>query len=250
MTDRFASPKRRLAHAQRRIDELEALLTEFEDSMNRWVEFDPKRGQDAHSIRFHKELPVVSEDIAAEALLALRSCLDQCGYAAATGAKKVKPKKTYFPISRGSPADLADVVKKNCIDLPPEIRDLFQQVQACKGGNEVLCALNDMRNKVHTAFEPHIVNLQYSRLEISSTPHDWEAPSDPSWDAGKNEIIYLWTEPGAQIAHQLSFSTYTAFADNQFLRGFSAIEALKAMAVEVEKVLSATESECKRLGFI
>jgi hypothetical protein len=201
-------------------------------------------------LRFNKSIPDTAEDVTAEALLALRSCLDQTGYAATIASGKVKPTSTCFPITSGTPTDLDNLIRRRCVDLPDQIKSIFRGFNAHKGGNFPLCVLNELRNAVHTVFVPAVVFAADRKIQIPSTKFHWEVPEPPIWNSAKNEIIYLWTDPGADADYDVEISLNVTFADVEGIDRTPAATVLWQMLDAVAPVLNNTENACRRLGFI
>jgi hypothetical protein len=81
-------------------------------------------GFTTHALQFTRNIPDSWSDSAAEAIEALRSVLDQCGYAAAVAGGVADPKNAYFPFA-DNVTDLNANVKGRCKDLPVQIRTSF-----------------------------------------------------------------------------------------------------------------------------
>jgi len=118
--DPFYSAKRRLDRANNRISRLKDIVIEFvkKNPYTKGEYLDPDGVTKVFSIQFTERLPDVCEDIASEALLALRACLDQAAYASAVASGKTKPTKTRFPIA-GSAADLKNLLKGGVCNMSP-----------------------------------------------------------------------------------------------------------------------------------
>jgi hypothetical protein len=252
--DPFQHPRRRLERANNRILRLEEIINDFlkKAQYARCVEMDADGVIEIHSLRIAGRLPSLCEDIAAEALLALRSCLDQAGYASAIAEGKLAPEHTYFPIAhRGSPGSLDNLVKGNCKNLPKEIQALFRGFNAYPGGNDVLCALNEMRNAVHTVFAPTVIFIGGRRIHIpAGSTADWRIIDPPRWDSDKNEIVFLRTPQGTELDYNAQFSLLVAFDEVESVAGVPAVEVLRTIYDEVADILAATQAECRRIGLI
>jgi hypothetical protein len=134
-TDPFESPKRRLARGKQHIRRLDKRIQTFlkKQPHKRVAEPDPD-GSVVHAIKFTRNFPDSWVDAAVEALEAVRSALDQAGYAAAILGGAVDPKNAYFPIA-DTDADLDNVTKGRCRDLPREVSALFRGFDAQEKGN-------------------------------------------------------------------------------------------------------------------
>src|SRR6267378_5127973 len=98
MSDPFYSSKYSIAHAKRRVRELDGELTEFIKTYPYTcsVEADPQGGQDIHKIKLIKPMPTSIPGTAFDAVNNLRSALDHATYATAIAAKK-SGKHAHFP---------------------------------------------------------------------------------------------------------------------------------------------------------
>ena len=188
----------------------------------------------------------------------LRSVLDQTACASAVANGKVSPKSTNFPFGD----DLAGLNnnidgRKVCKDIPPEIINLFRSLQPHKGGNDLLWAFNKLCNaKKHCTLVPLQISNALATF-YGTFPHGGSiAQTIPTealgWDAAKNELILTrYGGPAAQpVELQISghFSFSVAISGIEILSRQPAPAALDAMSREVERVLMATEVECRRIG--
>lgn len=251
MSDFFASPKRRLDRADNRIRRLNDIIGGFfkDHPYTISVEKDADGVTEIHSLKLSGTLPADLEDLTAEALLALRSCLDQAGYAAAVASGKVLPKSTYFPITKGVPADLDNLIKGQCKDIPEEIRTLFRGFNAHDGGNTALCTLNEMRNAVHTIFAPTVMFSESTSVLVKYGVSPFQI-SNSVWDSAKNQIEFLRIGPGGHVTYEAEFVPNVAFAEVKGVERVPVVNVLYTMWEEVGRVLAATEAECRRIGLI
>jgi hypothetical protein len=95
--DPFYSPKRRLARGKDHTRKLEKRVGTFLKNIpyEKVIEKDAD-GFELHKLRMTKAVPAICTDYAAEALEALRSALDQTGYAAAVLAASPSPRTPSF----------------------------------------------------------------------------------------------------------------------------------------------------------
>jgi len=72
------------------------------------------------------------------------------------------------------------------------------------------------------------------------------------WNRDKNEIVFLAIRPGSEIAGYDANVSYTVALDDidEIIEGQHPVAVLNAMAGEVERILMATEAECRRIGLI
>ena len=133
--DPFESPKRRLKRGKEHARRLEKRIQSFlKKEPHQRVEDTDAEGVTTHAIKFTRDFPHSWGDAAVESIEALRSALDQIGYAAAILGGASEPKQAYFPIANTA-SDLDTVVKGRCKDIPTEIKTLFKGFNAHAGGN-------------------------------------------------------------------------------------------------------------------
>jgi hypothetical protein len=250
--DPFHSPKQRLSRANDHIRRLHKRIETFikKAPCHRVIELDTDGVTKLHKFKFTKRIPDSCTHSAAEALEALRSALDQIGYAAAVASGKVAPKKTQFPI--GDDIDgLADVIKRKVAnDLPAEILALFVSFKPYKGGNDPVWALNKLRNATHTTLIP--VALASGGMFVSNAVLRGSAEilNPIIWDSGKNEIVFARVPPGGELNYNVHFAFKVALGEIDLVARHQVVAVLRTMATVVKSILVATEAECRRLGFI
>jgi hypothetical protein len=249
--DPFRSPKQRLARAKEKIAELKAAIEAFvkREPYTRVVDIEQGSGAELHKIKMTEALPDLLTNLAMEIIEGLRSALDQAGFARAVldGKAPAKIKSAYFPVA-DSGAELANVIKGRCKDLPDDIVTLFRSFMPYKGGNDPLWAMNKIRQRTHTALVPVGVasggfNMRAGRLRGG-------AIMVPRWDSANNEMIFGRVEPGGEFHYDIEFTLYVAFGDASTLAGQQVVAALDNLAGICNGMLAATEAECRRIGLL
>jgi len=189
--DPFDSPKRRLLRAKQHIRDLDLRISKFfkKQPHKGVVERDASGLNEIHKVRLTKSIPSQFADRAAEVVEALRSALDQTGYAVAVLAGAIEPKSAYFPIAEKA-ADLENVIKGRCKDLPPDIISLFRSFNPHKGGNDTIWALN---RACTVAKHRTLIRVGMSVLKIETRGISFLEGGSlpiPKWDSEKNEVIF------------------------------------------------------------
>jgi hypothetical protein len=247
----FESPKARLSRGKDHTQKLKKRISVyFKNTPYIKVVEKDSQGFQVHKIKVTKDVPNVCIHYAAEALEAIRSALDQAGYAAAIASGKPAPKKTSFPIGD----DLAGLENsitgyKVCKDLPAEIVTLFRSFNPYKGGNDAIWTLNKLRNTNHTVLTPIgsvVGGANFNNVSFNGGG----SIAVPRWDREKNEMEFLRVVPGGAVDYNVGFSFFVAFDKIDAIDATVPIDYLDVMAAEVRKVVLATEAECRRLGFI
>jgi hypothetical protein len=275
MVDHFASPRLTISRAQHHIDDLTAKINEFVTTQpwSHAVEQDLTARQDVHRIRFARRLPDDLPCIVFDAANNLRAVLDQSGYASAIASGKVDPKGTQFPFGD----DLAGIEKTvigrgRCKDLPPEILTLFMSFNPYKGGNNALWALNKLCNaKKHCALVPfdigraNLHSMQVTQLKpvfrddgMVDLTYQIKTKGfvagmsreNPDWDPDKYEITLARFPLNESPNYQARVALNVTFDGVETQRGKPAVLLLREMMGIVDRILSVTEAECRRLGFI
>jgi hypothetical protein len=276
MSDLFESPRLTILRAQHHIDDLNAKINEFVSNQpwSEVVEYDVNSRQNLLKIKFSRRLPPDLPCIVFDAANNLRAVLDQAGYAAAGAAGRIEPKRTQFPFGDDL-TGLEDVIKRGrCRDLPPEILTLFRSFSPYKGGNDALWALNKLCNaKKHCALVPfNLGRAQISHMSVTAKPTivsrnddgsfqlTYEAQGsfitgligagNPGWDPDKYEITLASAPVETNPQYQTHVALNVAFDGIETQIGKPAVAVLREMMRVVDGVLSATEAECRRLGFI
>ncbi len=249
--DPFYSPKARLKRANKHLGRLKKRIDRFfkPNPCRQVVELDADGITQIHKLKFIKKPPESWTHSATEILEGLRSALDQIGYASAVAAGKVAPKKTQFPIG-DDPVGLDNLInRKVSKDLPDEILALFCSFKPYKGGNDAIWALNKLANAKHTTLVPVAVSGAPSLIR-NITISLGVSLLNPTYDSEKHEIPLARVPPGGHLQYNLQVSFLVGFGNVDFLGQQAAVDVLRTMAAEVERVLMATEAECRRLRFI
>jgi hypothetical protein len=245
--DLFYSPKRTLARAHHHI---EVLCSKTDDFMNGrapgtyMIERRPGP-KNQHTIKFDRDFFQELCSIAFDAANNLRSALDQTAYATALADGKLKPKKAYFPMA-GSLEKLDDVVKGRCADLRPEIIALFRTFHPYAGGNLWLAALNTLCN---TQKHATLIPFKTDKHQVMYVTKGIMLGLGHRWDPQSFELELLgldgadFTKGGGYFAFGLSFAS-----SEPVIGGSDPAGLLGGAAIQVDRVLKATELECQRLG--
>lgn len=122
-----------------------------------------------------------------------------------------------------------------------------------KGGNNALWALNELCNAPkHKMIYPIGIGGVGLGLGGNFVVGAGGILILNTWDSDKNEIIYASFPDGAIQGNpnfHLAFSVALDEVD-EIIRGQHPVKVLRSMTGEVERVLMATERECRRIGLI
>jgi len=247
----FASSRSRLARGQCHFRNLARKINAYLKDI-RCTSFTQKdaQGFEIHKIRIVSGPPIPRdcEHIAAEALEAIRSSLDQAAYAAAVCSGKIAPKSALFPIA-DSAADLENGIKGRCKDLPPEIVALFRSFKPYKGGNDAIWTMNKLRNMGHANLVA--VGAHSSQGLINNAEALGFLEVIPAkWDRSKNELAVFRSLPGTQIKYDVELTFDVVFDKIDTIQSTISVSYIDDMALEASKIIRSTEAECRRLGYI
>jgi hypothetical protein len=248
MTNIFENPRRMLGRAKHHIDDLAMQINSFvqDKPWSPLREVDVDGLTELHKIKFTRRMSEDIPHIVFDAANNLRPALDQMAFQIAvrhTGS--AVPKHAKFPVGP-TEADMLNNLAGGCKDLPSEIQTLFRGFKPYKGGNDALWALNELCNvPKHKTLIP--VQLSGATLKFSGGRFRGVVRQTWEWDSEKNEIVYLKTTVGTNCTYNLDFTIGIAFNNIiQVIDRKPPVAVLNAMAGEVERVLLATEAECRR----
>jgi hypothetical protein len=252
-TDPFYSAKSRIKRADEQLDNLTAEIDRFftENPGGYVSEPDPDGTHEIHKIKFTKRFPLIWRILATEIIEHLRASLDHATFASfflSTG--KLDSNFVAFPFGKTAP-DLDNGIRGRSKDLRPEIQTLLRSFDTYKGGNDVLCTLNDLCNDCKHGLIAFIVGAT-AGFEITGTAFTGPIEfADPLiWDADKNEIVYARVLKGSNFEHKGKLRVYVSIPDVEVMPGAPATAILDRMGSEVDRIVRAIEAECKRLGLL
>jgi hypothetical protein len=248
-TNAFESPKRRLKRGKEHTRRLEKRIHTFlKKRPYERVEDEDSEGVVTHAMKFTRDFPDSWADAAVEALEALRSSLDQTGYAAALLGGVSEPKHAYFPMA-DTATGLDGVVKGRCKDLPSEISALFREFDAYQGGNYALWALNKLCNaNKHRLLMP--IGALAPQMRMGRGVLINGEIFHPRWNSEKQQIEFARVRPGGKFEYDAQISFFVGFEEFNSVEAGPAVGILDLIAGEVNKVISATETKCRSIGLI
>jgi hypothetical protein len=269
MREPFHSSKYSIAHAKRRIRELEADIELFikSDPYTRSVEPDTKRGKDIHKIKLIKPMPAPIPGTAFDALNNLRSALDQAGYVTASARGKAGD-HAHFPFGDTlQEAERGHKDKGRSREIPWQI---FNHMLSYKpylrpDGNVLLWALNKLCNSnKHEVISPIVIagtGLNFGEMvsEIE-TPFGISAVgvTSVSWPSGggkpivcvDNEIEVFSITSGESTKYDLTVSLFIGVTKIDIVAGKPLGALLNDFAGIVERIVLGIEAEARRLGIV
>jgi hypothetical protein len=253
MADLFRSPKRRIASAKQHIQYLEAGIKAFLDSKPYAHVVEPDiDGFEAHKVKLTQTFPDGLINEAVRAAEDLRAALDQAGFASAVASGKSNPKNTYFPIANSATELETSIIGRGrCKDLPPDILALFRSFKPYKGGNDLVWAVNQVANGTkHRLLIP--IGMQTNAVRTSHLGSSGYAKrlGGDQWDADKDEMVFAVVSPGSNVQYNMQLAFIVAFGPIETIFRKPAVRVLGRMTAEVERIVLATEAECRRLNLL
>jgi hypothetical protein len=254
--DPFRSPKQRVGRAKQHIRDLNGRIAKFfkRNPHRRVEETDADGISTVHKCKLVKRIPPQFSTLTVEILEGLRSALDQVGYVCATLGGATNPKNTHFPIADSAAQLETDVIGRGrCKDIPPDILTFFRGFKPYKGGHNFIWALNKGCN---VAKHQSLVEIGVSLFQVTSRggfvagPAQISHPSALRWDSRKNEMILGKVRPGGQFKYDYDFTFFIAFSEIDIISGEPVIPVLRYMVQEVERIITGTEAEARRIGLI
>jgi hypothetical protein len=260
MAEPFDSPKRRLARGKSHMEEFKAGINAF-GKKKPWTDavIEPD-GDGIHKslkIKFREWLPDTLGDAVVDGVDNLRAALDQTGFAVATLAGVSESKSAYFPFA-DSAEQLEIVTKGRCKDLPPEIRTLFCSFKPYKGGNDLLWALNKLCNaNKHRVLTPVGAGSSGMSLDLTGAGDGiivgdvgMDQYASGQWDDAKKELVFIRMGMDTIFRGKGDVSFFIGLGEIDVLMGTPALNLADMFVSEVEKILLATEAECRRINLI
>jgi hypothetical protein len=205
-----------------------------------------------HKIRLTKRFPFRWRILATEIVEHLRASLDHATWKTGdpkTGDPNVE--QVAFPFA-GKATELDNSMRRRSKNIPPEIQTLLRTFQPYKGGNDDLCALNDLCNLSKHALVAFVACATRSGEIKATGPWTGEIGiyDPPVWDRAKNEIAYARVKRGERFNYNLNLKIYVALEYREFTSAEPATAVLDAFCREAERVVLAIEAESRRIGLI
>ncbi len=137
-----------------------------------------------------------------------------------------------------------------CRDIPEPIQSLFFGFQPYRGGDDLLWALNEIRNTVeHKMVTPVGTGAFPMGAYVHGTGF-FQMPRPHVWDSAKNEMVLITLGAGAEFNYQFNFRLFVAFGEIEVVKGMEVIQTLNKIGYKVQSILASIEAESKRLGII
>lgn len=251
MPDPFDTARRKLAWAEKRLDELNAELADFRyrNPYKKVVELHPDKPRHTiHKVVPSEPIPDSTIDLTAEIVGALRTALDSAVFDIALATGVADPRNAAFPFA-GTLGEMAGALGR-CKDIPEPIKSLMCGFAPYRGGNETLWTLNKLCNTdKHRILEPFGTGVVRTGVAVRGMGF-FRMPDPLKWDSSKNEMVLIELGPDSIYDYEVHVSLYIAFGKIEGLEGSEVIKSLVRMGQMVGIVVNAMEAECRRLAFI
>jgi hypothetical protein len=157
--------------------------------------------------------------------------------------------------------NLGTPISRSEIPLPTLMRTLRGDAKICllksersfdshQGGNYALWALNKLCNaNKHRLLIPVGITHGGMAIRRMTATGGISFPFAP-FDRIKNQIVTARVGPNGTFEYDMQLSFSVQFDDFNGVKGGPAVGVLDAIASEVDRVLRATEAECRRIGLI
>lgn len=245
MSVSFDDSKYGVAMAKDHIANLERQIAQFfkTEPYGQTVEIDIDTGEKIYKYKLTKPMPVRLKGIARDAVVNLRSALDQVMFA-------LGGRGNYFPFSDNA-REFETNMKGRCKNIPNEIKALVRGLEPYKGGDDLLYALNALSNtNKHGIITP--VALCSGGITFNQATFIGGGPKvkTPIWDRTKNEMELFRVRPETYFDVNLSITAHIVICDVEIVDGQPVAAILNLLVSKVEGIIMAIEVEARKLGLV
>lgn len=249
MSDPFDSPKQLIAHARDEIEEAAKLIAEFSQQQQgkNVVYSDPETGQQMFRIKITG--PDLSPKVALcvkDAAANLRDALDHAVFSATVAINGGgEPTKTGFPFAEDMAGVQGRLNGRKLADNAPEIRPVLASFNPYEGGNDILWAMNKIRNpNTHRFVVP--VGSAVAAMGMRINHGKLNGPSKigySHWDPVRKEVEYMSIGPGSHVDYRVNLAMAIVFKGVPVVEGKDVISTLHEMTSETARVVDVIEAE-------
>jgi hypothetical protein len=217
------------------------------------TELDPKSNERVLKLKLVKAAPIELNHIAADALVNMRSALDQAGYAVATAAGG-KGRDTYFPFGDNE-AEVRSRDRSGSKEIPKEIFDVMVSFKPYRGGDDFLWAMNKLCNgnkhRLLNAMASRTGNATRVKANLRHGSPDGNLQFRlPRWDHVTKELELFRCDANNKDDYDfdIQLRILVSFGEIEVLDGHPAEGVLKLLADKVGTIISAVDAEAIRIG--
>jgi hypothetical protein len=251
MADPFRSSRYSIEHAKRRIDEFKRDIIEFHESKPymQVAELNAEGTYKSHKIKLKRDIPPHLAGDVSDAANALRSSLDQAGFAVAIAAGK-SGNNAHFPFGP-TKVDASSHISGRSKDIPQEIFDTMMAFKPYRGGNDFLWALNTLCNtNKHEIIVLPAVTPGIATVEGMFYPGFTDAAMFFGWDAAKNEMEITRVPPDATTKVEFTGQLFISLGKLEGVGTEEVVGFLRKTCSVVENILLTVEDRARHFGFI
>ena len=236
--------KLKISRADQHVADIEQIVNTFSTSHRIVREMEPDGLHELVKL-IVVPIPDMLPVIVSEAVSHLRSALDNL--AAALAVKNSKG--VYFPIENSLDEFKLPRAQRKINNLPPHAQKLIHRLKPYKGGNNLLWAMNRLRNDdVHTRLTALIVSAPHwnaNRTIATHIPATEGAMIEIEYpQTFEDQIVLARCSHGAKIEYDAEPVIGIAFRDIEFLEGESIVARLRQMVNLTKRIVEIFERYC------
>lgn len=249
--EHFESPEGLVVQARDQTDHLAKEIKAFFDNRPyvQFVDHDRETGLDVHKVRLTSKLPAKLGRTFKDATSNLRDALDHAVYASAVSLGAIEPEKTAFPFAKDATDLNSKLRSRNFKDVPAEIYPILCSFEPYSGGNNLLIALNRVRNPyTHRIIVPFATATMTQEFEFHGAtiaggfhmPYSW-------WNPAKNEVEYFRIAPNSEFKYKVQIAFDVTLGKIEIVGGRPVTGFLYETITEVDRVVSGIKAETARI---
>jgi len=249
MSNIFRDAINSLAHGRRHMATLESEVRCYfaYKPYRQVIDFDPSGPTDIHKLKLVRQLPDAISHIAFDAVINLRSALDQAGYAVAIADGRLG-KQAGFPFGE-TEADASSQATRNSREIPGSVLGAMLNARPYRDGDADLWALNRLANQQkHRFVNPMAIYSGGANMHARHFSTDRGFTFPPHWDMNNEEMVLAKVPHRAHIDVNMQIHWGLAFSSLDGVLDQSCAGVLGRAADSVEKVIEAIDREARVLG--
>lgn len=252
MADPFKSPKQLISHASDEIEAARGIVGQFINAQKYTpkVHTDLITGEQIYRIKVQgPSLPDKLSNIVKDAAGNLRDALDHAVYSGALVISGGTPTDTGFPFAKDAAGVIGELAGKRLAGNPVALRPVLAGFKPYEGGNDILWALNQIRNpNTHRFIVPVGAAHGMGSLFIGHAVFTSGTRIYSKWDPTTKEIEYMRLGRGSTANYQVDPAIAVVFEGINAMVGKPLIPSLDAMVAEVDNVVRAIEVAAAKIA--
>lgn len=254
MPNAFDSPRRKIDWAQHHLAKVKRIVIRFHRQPGLYEPFGEQHPdipeRIVYKVRLTRKPPWFLDDVVADVVVNLRAALDHAVFASSCAAGETrKDRHATFPFGR-TEKDFRNSLRRNCRDIPSQIRTLIEGYKPYKGGEAALWALHAVRcANEHALVTPVGSAVYVGQAGFQSTGGFASMPYRPVWDKTKNEMELYTLGPGANLNGDFKLASTIEFNEIESVAGQSVVPTLELFVDMVTTIVGEIEAETRKFGF-